>query len=134
MAHITKEEVKAIREQLKKAFPTYKFSIKNAHHSEVIISLMKSDLDLENDIVETHYSKEVSEYIKNGIDKGHFNINYYYLDRNWKGKSLDTFSKVYEIAKSQGWYDKSDSQADYFDTAYYISINVGQWDKPYEKL
>ena len=25
-----------------------------------------------------------------------------------------------------------DAMTDYFDTAYYYGINVGQWDKPYE--
>ena len=30
------------------------------------------------------------------------------------------------------WFDKSDSMSDYFHTAYYLSIHVGKWDKPYE--
>jgi hypothetical protein len=34
--------------------------------------------------------------------------------------------------KSADWYDRSDSQSDYFDTAYYVDVNVGKWDKPYE--
>jgi hypothetical protein len=29
------------------------------------------------------------------------------------------------------WYDRSDVQTDYFDTAYYMDVNVGQWNKPY---
>ena len=34
--------------------------------------------------------------------------------------------------KSADWYDESDAQVDYFNTAYYVDINVGQWDKPYQ--
>ena len=30
------------------------------------------------------------------------------------------------------WFDKSDSMTDYFHTAYYMSIHVGKWDKPYQ--
>ena len=26
----------------------------------------------------------------------------------------------------------SDAMTDYFDTAYYVNIHVGKWDKPYE--
>jgi len=33
--------------------------------------------------------------------------------------------------KGDQWYDNSDAMTDYFDTAYYMDINVGQWDKPY---
>ena len=29
------------------------------------------------------------------------------------------------------YYDRSDIQTDYFDVAYYISIHIGKWDKPY---
>ncbi len=33
--------------------------------------------------------------------------------------------------KGADWYDKSDAQIDYFDTAYYYDVNVGSWNKPY---
>ena len=29
------------------------------------------------------------------------------------------------------WYDESDAQVDYFNTAFYIDINIGRWNKPY---
>jgi hypothetical protein len=29
------------------------------------------------------------------------------------------------------WYNNTNAQIDYFDTAYYIDINVGKWNKPY---
>jgi dipeptide/tripeptide permease len=34
--------------------------------------------------------------------------------------------------KSADWYDKSDAQVDYFNTAYYYDVNVGSWNKPYK--
>jgi hypothetical protein len=30
------------------------------------------------------------------------------------------------------WYDNSDSMIDYFDIAYYVDINVGNWNKEYQ--
>ena len=33
--------------------------------------------------------------------------------------------------KGNKWYDKSDAMVDYFDTAYYVDINIGKWNKPY---
>jgi hypothetical protein len=35
-------------------------------------------------------------------------------------------------SQSVAWYNNSDIMIDYFDRAYYIDINVGQWNKPYE--
>ena len=35
-------------------------------------------------------------------------------------------------AKAEGgraWYDNSDAMIDYFDTEFYVSINVGKWNK-----
>jgi hypothetical protein len=43
------------------------------------------------------------------------------------------FNKMIKIMKGQGWYDKSDAMTDYFNTAYYLSLNIGKWDKPYEQ-
>ena len=33
--------------------------------------------------------------------------------------------------KGADWYDESDAQVDYFNTAYYVDINIGQWKSPY---
>jgi hypothetical protein len=33
--------------------------------------------------------------------------------------------------KGDGWFNHSDIQTDYFHLAFYLSINVGQWNKPY---
>ena len=30
------------------------------------------------------------------------------------------------------WYDRVHAQVDYFDTAYYVDVNIGQWKKPYK--
>lgn len=125
MAFISKEQVKNIREALKKEFPKYKFSVTNRDFSEVSISLMASDLDF--------IPIQASEYYLNNIKNGFFPI-YKDLETNWEGKTLEVFKKISEIAEGQGWYDNSNAQIDYFDTAYYIDISVGKWDKPYQKI
>jgi len=32
------------------------------------------------------------------------------------------------------WYDRSDAMTDYFDTAFYYNISIGDYNKPYEKV
>ena len=35
---------------------------------------------------------------------------------------------------SADYYDNSDAQTDYFDTAYYAHINIGSYDKPFKVI
>jgi hypothetical protein len=41
---------------------------------------------------------------------------------------------MFDIIKSQDWFDHSDSMVDYFHTAYYFSLSVGDWSKPYVQV
>jgi len=36
------------------------------------------------------------------------------------------------IKKELDWYDNSDSMSDYFDTKFYLDVDIGRWDKPYK--
>ena len=47
MAYIKTEQVKSIRDQIKAAYPRYKWSITRRHSSTVVIILQASDLPIE---------------------------------------------------------------------------------------
>lgn len=65
--------------------------------------------------------------------KDYQQVNVYHVDSNYDGVARDFLNEVLDTIKKAGeWYDRSDSQTDYFDTAFYIDINVGRWDKPYK--
>jgi hypothetical protein len=59
-------------------------------------------------------------------------INVYHVDKNHTGKARLFLNHVLNTIKDVGeWYDETDAQIDYFNTAFYIDINVGKWNKPY---
>ena len=58
-------------------------------------------------------------------------INPYWFQEHYSGVSLAFLSEIIPAMKSADWYDRSDAQVDYFDTAYYYDIHVGSWKKPY---
>ena len=58
-------------------------------------------------------------------------VNQYWIDEHYTGVSLEFLNKVKGAMMSADYYDNSDAQIDYFDTAYYYDINIGSWDKPY---
>lgn len=127
MAYIGAQEVKVIRQNLKQTFPNCKFSVrKSSGGHSVDIALLKGP---EFEVVTTRIHGEEREV---NLNEGHTPINHHHLERFYGEKNAQFFEKVTSIAKGDKWYDRSDIMTDYFDTAYYISISVGQWDKEYQ--
>ncbi len=126
MAYIKKEEVKNIREMLKKEFPNIKFSVTTVNYSKVSISILSSNIDFFSD-----YKREIEKYEN---EREYMQVNIYYIDTSFTGESKKILTKINEIAHSQNWFDNSDAMTDYFHTAYYVSISIGKWDRPYKLI
>lgn len=127
MAYISAKEVKAIREELKREFPKHRFSVtKDSGGLAVGVSVMKGPEDILADIGECYEGA------------GYAQINHYHT--HMYGKHQKFFDKVVEViktapAKAEGgsaWYDNSDAMIDYFDTAFYMHVNVGKYGKGYQ--
>lgn len=58
-------------------------------------------------------------------------VNHYWVHNNYTGEAVNLIVELVNAMKGNEWYDHSDAQFDHFDTAYYIRIRVGRWDKPY---
>ena len=115
MAYISTEQVKSIREQIKNAYPNYKWSISRRHSSTVVICLQESDLPIEGNVqVNQYYLKETEKL-------------------NTQGKLI--FQQVMQICNSvERCYDRNfgDAYADYGDSSYFIDLDIGYWDKPHK--
>ena len=71
-----------------------------------------------------------SEYIRKNKS---IDVNPYWFQDHFTGKAKSFLLETFAAMKSAGnWYDNSDAQVDYFDTAYYVDVNIGSWNKPYE--
>ena len=134
MAYIDTKDVKAIREALKAEFgKDFKFSVTREHFSSVRISVMSGVENFYDGSMDTtdKYNGRVSEF------DGYEQINHYHT--HFYGKHEALFTKISEIAHTapglaggQKYFCEDDAMTDYFSRAYYVSINVGKWDKPYE--
>ena len=124
MAYIGANEVREIRNELKKTFPTLKFSVRKNGYSSVTVSIMKGDVD---------FSPILDK--SGAIDVNHYHLGNY-------GEFAGLFGKINDIIKSApakakdgcAWYNNSDAMTDYFDVAFYYNITVGKWSKPYIKV
>jgi len=134
MAYIDTKDVKAIREALKAEFgKDFKFSVTRDHYSGVRIAIMSGVVNFYDGSMDSKdkYSDRVHTF------DGYTQINHYHT--HFYGEHEALFSKISEIAHTapglaggKSYYCNDDAQSDYFDRAYYVSIHVGKWDKPYE--
>lgn len=109
MAYISTEDVRTIRQNLKREFPEIRFSVRCKDHMGVNVSIMKSPYDF-SEVGESH------------------NVNHYHLDRY--EEHGDLFKRIMAVVNAKNW-DKSDPQTDYFDVGFYPHLEIGQWDRPY---
>ena len=116
MAYISTEEVKVIREELKKNFPSrlgWKLSIVRRDYLSLSISIIQAPFELRND-----------------QNNAYEQVNQYWIESRENKESVPVLKKIFEIANKNN-YDRSDVQSDYFDVGYYLNISIGHFGKPF---
>jgi hypothetical protein len=58
-------------------------------------------------------------------------VNPYHYQNHFSGTAKKFLNEVM-AAMNAGNHDNSDIQTDYFDVGWYVDVNIGQWNKPYE--
>jgi hypothetical protein len=96
------------------------------------ISALLKEYGVKGSLAIENYSAVVLNLRSGAIDFGreYDQVNVYHVDSFYSGKAKEFLLKAVEILNT-GNYDNSDAQSDYFDRGFYISINVGRWDKAY---
>ena len=122
MAYMNQEMKATIAKNLKPVLK--KFGVKGtlsvSNHSTIVLTLKSGKVDFFADYGDSEDAR------KFGID-----VNPYWFHEHFTGKSKQFLTEAFRALKSANWYDESDIQTDYFNTAYYFRINVGKWNKPY---
>lgn len=119
MAYVSAEMTKAVRAALKAKFKGFKFSVrKNAHSSTLYITILRSPVNLVDDI---HIH-----------GRCYAEINHYQVE-NYKHAELykSIYEEMFKATASVGseFYDDSDIQTDYFNCAYYYYLRIGDYNK-----
>jgi len=127
-----KDIAKLIRGQLKKEFPTCKFSVVTEYYSmgcSLHVSLMESPFKVSKDEnFNGHLQLNEYQFINESEVERQINNGYKITPQLFY-----IMNKVVYIINSYN-YNDSDPQIDYFDTNFYLHLNVGKWDKPYRQI
>lgn len=127
MAYISATDVKAIRTELKQQFPRFKFAVRKGSGS----------LSVDVVIKQATFAFE-DAFNKQG--KRHAQVNQYWIKDHFADAEERAFiEQVNEImhnapgrAGGRVYFDESDAMTDYFHTAFYTHLSIGQWDAEYE--
>lgn len=130
MAYISADDVKMIRNALKAKFPKFKFSARKGSGSySVDVTIKSGPIDFISNYNDTVYDNRMGctrdDYLQ---------VNQYWFQDHFSGDAKDMIKEVLSIIKSSPdnkWYNNSDAMTDYFDTAFYIHLNIGRYNKPY---
>lgn len=128
MAFMNQERKKELQPGIKDVLKKYgvKASIAVRHHSTLIVNIRSSEIDFGNSRAPTPANTR-----RDVQWTGYEQINPYWIKDHWTGKALEFLTEL-QAAMNVGNHNRSDLQSDYHDVGWYVEINVGKWDKPYE--
>jgi hypothetical protein len=122
MAYINSESVKQMRNQIKEMYPSkqgWKFSITRENYSNVRCIILSAPIELRAD-----------------DSKSNESVNPFYIENRYNGKNekaTEVLKNINDILNTDN-FDESDSMTDYFHVGHYISISIGDWNKPFTLL
>lgn len=127
MAYMNQQTKKELAVGIKAVLKKYKMkgTIAVRHHMVLVVNIKSGPLDIIGNWFNTarNDSYDKPEYM---------NVNHYWIHDHYTGEVKNFLTELYSAMKGDKWYDNSDIQTDYFDTAFYCDINVGNYNKPYE--
>jgi len=118
MAYVSKETKKELAPEIKKVLAEYgvKGTIKVNNYMTLVVTLRKVPAGM-------FTPKEIAD-----------GVNVYHIERFFEGTAKKFLTKLLAAMKGAKWYDKTDAMIDYFDTAWYNDIKIGEWNKPVEVI
>jgi hypothetical protein len=123
MAYVSQELKAKLSPMIKSICKNYgvKASLAVSNHSTLVLNIKSGSIDFFKS-----YNRDLDK-----PKNGNIQVNPYWYNDHFDGAAKEFLSEVI-TAMNEGNFDKSDSQTDYFHVGWYVNVNIGQWDKPYE--
>jgi|Laugrespbdmm15sd_2_1035082.scaffolds.fasta_scaffold04403_12 hypothetical protein len=134
MAYVSQERKAKLAPAIKAVCTKYgvKATLAVRHHSTLVINIKQGSIDfIKNYSAATESNRSGRPDFTPELDIKYIDVNPYWFHEHFTGTAKNFLTELFAAAKGTEWYDRSDAQTDYFDTAYYIDVNIGSWNKPY---
>jgi len=138
MAHMNQEKKARIASIVKPVLKKYglkgSFSVRN--HMTICLTITSGPIDFVENLIQTEanqpHAKRMSQDQIDYLRKNKvLDVNPYWFHEHFSGVAKRALGEIFKGMFDADYYDNSDAQTDYFDTAYYVDVNIGKWNKPY---
>ena len=135
MAYMNSERKAKIAANLKPILKKYgiKGTLRVRNHMAIVLTLKSGKIDFiaNSNRVCGNSPYQVSRGFKPNTGN-YCSVNQFWFHEHYDGDAKAFLTEAIDALKSADYYDRSNAMIDYFDTAYYMDINIGKWNKPYE--
>lgn len=133
MAYMNQDKKKIIKAALDKVLKPrgIKYSLRVMNNTSINCTIKAAPVDFIGNFNEK--TKGIYKTIS-GQDPESLPVNLYWINEHFSGEAAEILSEAAEALKAAGYYDHSNAQIDYFETAYYMHLNIGQWNSPFKLL
>lgn len=134
MAYVSKEDMQKKRQKFKVLNAKYgiKATLSGTNTSSFTLNISEGKLDFIQNLIDTTGTTDEETIAELKKDQ-HIQINHYWYHERYSGKCKEYLDEAMKILK-EDHYDYSDAMTDYFNCAWYMHINVGKWNKPYNYI
>jgi len=138
MAYMSQEKKAKLAPAIKAVLKKYgvKGSLAVNNHSTLVLNVKSGPIDFVENYIQTDIDKPYGQ--KMATDQVNYlrkqqalDVNVYWYKEHFSGKALKFLEEIVPLMNT-GNHDRSDAQVDYFDVGWYIDVNIGRWNKPYQ--
>lgn len=106
------------------------------NHSTLVLNIKSGKIDfvenfIQTDLAKPHAGKMSADQVAYLRKHQTLDVNTYWAHDHYSGKARDFLVAVIDAMKGPEFFDHTDAQTDYFHCSHYVSINIGNWKKPY---
>ena len=138
MAYVSQELKAKLAPSIRAVCKKYgiKASVAVRNHSTLVLNIKQGSIDFVENFIKTDKAKAYCNYMDEGqiayIRKNQsLDVNPYHYRDHFSGRARKFLIEVMTIMNDGNW-DKSDIQTDYFNVGWYVDVNIGRWNKPYD--
>ena len=135
MAYMNQDKKKIIKANLDKILKPLgiKYSLRVLHHSKICCTIKSAPIDFVGNFNETMKASQAWQELNDILkERDNVTVNPYWYQDHFTGESKEIIGKVLDALRSADYYDNSDAMVDYFDTAYYYGLSLGDYNTPFK--
>lgn len=139
MAYMDQKRKAELAPNIKRVLARFglKGSLSVRNHSTLVLTIKSGMLDFISSYCEALRAQNTLHDVEGRIasvqKNRHIDVNPYHYDKQFTGQSKMAIGHLL-ACMNVGNHDNSDIQSDYFDVGWYVDINIGKWDQPYEVI